>query len=228
LRQVKGIQHNDEASAVIAEADAPIRKLLNQAKPWLLGGLIPAFAAAFVRARIESLAKLSVDMRTRLASQISVVSLTVIADSIPMWSYYAGGHTGFCVEYDLKSLGPEDCRVRALYPVLYKATWPDATDTTLGKVVQAEGKTSNATILSVLTKSPEWQHEQEWRMFFPTVPESQSSFPVPMRPQAIYLGVKMPADHKTLVINWAKDNHVSVFEMQLHRTKYQLVPRLVK
>lgn len=59
----------------------------------------------------------------------------------------------------------------------------------------------------VLTKSAEWQPEQEWRMVFPTPAESQNGFPVPMPPKALYLGVKMPADYLS---SFLLDNHAEI------------------
>jgi hypothetical protein len=231
FRQETGIQINDDTSKLIAQAEDPISELLTQAKPWLLREMDPAefnaFAQAFRAAQIQYLAKLSTSMRTHLASQVAVVPLTVKVDSIPMWSYYADSHRGFCVEYDLKSLGPENLQVRALYPVLYNTEWPNATDTTVQAVAPSEGMTDNTTILSVLTKSAEWRHEQEWRMIFPRKPDVEK-FPVYLRIKAVYLGVKMLSDSKASVVNWATEHHVRVYEMVLHRTQYRIVPNLLK
>jgi hypothetical protein len=39
-----------------------------------------------------------------------------------MWSHYADHHRGFCIEYDLESLGDSNHFFRKnLYPVLYSA-----------------------------------------------------------------------------------------------------------
>ena len=39
--------------------------------------------------------------------------------SILMWSHYAKDHTGFCVQYNFKSLGHNSHLTRILYPILY-------------------------------------------------------------------------------------------------------------
>jgi len=48
-----------------------------------------------------------------------VVCLNEKKDNILMWSHYAKNHTGFCIEYDHKSLVSGAPRLRLLYPVFY-------------------------------------------------------------------------------------------------------------
>lgn len=55
-------------------------------------------------------------------------SFTERVDSILMWSHYAQYHTGFCLEYDLKSLGIDSMTTRMLYPILYRKDLLDVTD----------------------------------------------------------------------------------------------------
>ncbi|MMZ71396.1 hypothetical protein D1872_347690 [compost metagenome] len=37
-----------------------------------------------------------------------------------MWSHYADGHTGFCLEYNFKKPDREEILTRALNPVMYR------------------------------------------------------------------------------------------------------------
>jgi Protein of unknown function (DUF2971) len=48
-----------------------------------------------------------------------ICSFSAANDIILMWSHYADHHRGFCIEYDLESLEPQDTLRKNLYPVIY-------------------------------------------------------------------------------------------------------------
>lgn len=54
-----------------------------------------------------------------LKGYLGVVCFSEQYDSILMWSHYAKEHTGFCVQYDFKSLGYDSHLTRLLFPIIY-------------------------------------------------------------------------------------------------------------
>ena len=82
-------------------------------------------------------------------SDAVVLSLSARRDSVPMWWQYAAGHTGLVIGFDpMKGiLTGEFQHEYRLAPVVYTSTLADARD----------GQ-------SLLTKSDDWEHEDEWRI----------------------------------------------------------------
>ena len=76
-----------------------------------------------------------------------------------MWCHYANKHTGFCVEYDCEGGFELDCM---LYPIIYKEERYDASEI---YYINDEDR-KNVHVNPILFKSPEWEYEKEWRLFF--------------------------------------------------------------
>lgn len=54
-----------------------------------------------------------------LKGHMGVVCFSEQYNSLLMWSHYAKEHTGFCVQYDFKSLGYNSHLTRLLFPIIY-------------------------------------------------------------------------------------------------------------
>lgn len=100
---------------------------------------------------LESLKKLMVD-------RIGILSLSECSDSVVLWAYYSAGHTGYAIGFrtDHEFFGHTS---KPLYTsgrvcrVTYAKDRPKRNVQTLRNVDQ------------FFTKSDEWAHEREWRMF---------------------------------------------------------------
>ncbi|MBE5973699.1 MAG: DUF2971 domain-containing protein [Paenibacillaceae bacterium] len=110
--------------------------------------------------------------------------------SIPMWGYYADSHKGFCIEYDFdevfKMYGDY------MFPVLYKKRFDTAT-----AIINDDDAITNEWLLSCITKSEQWEHEDEWRLlmpkiFAPGINKTADGGLLPMpQPKTVYLGCKI-------------------------------------
>ena len=108
-----------------------------------------------------------------------------------MWSHYAKNHTGFCVQYDFKSLGYNCHLTRLLFPIFYSnkifaiddyihntqpqfydvhSSYLDGID--LSKIIvgsqlehlKGNNKSNNMfPIYAALKKYEGWKYEKEWR-----------------------------------------------------------------
>jgi len=92
-----------------------------------------------------------------LRSEIGVLSLTERPDNLLMWSHYADHHRGFLLEFDpahpfFHQRQTDDDEFHHLRKVRYAAGRPS---TLIDSFVNAE---------TLLTKSPQWRYEREWRM----------------------------------------------------------------
>lgn len=92
---------------------------------------------------------------------IGVLSLTEKPDNLLMWAHYARNHRGFAIEFDrehkffYQQLGPAD-ELRYIRKVQYLDQRPNIRISTF----------EDATDI-FLTKSKDWEYEQEWRIMRP-------------------------------------------------------------
>jgi hypothetical protein len=95
-----------------------------------------------------------------LRTQIGILSLSEAPDSILMWAHYADQHRGFVVGFDEsdaffnRSRGPHD-EFFHLRRVAYR---PPRTFVDLSSMDDPQ---------ILVTKSPDWAYEKEWRMLIP-------------------------------------------------------------
>lgn len=99
----------------------------------------------------EYLEQQEADRDSKIKTNSSFVAcFSEICNSSAMWGYYADNHMGLCIGYDLVEL----IEKFNIMPVIYSNEVP---------VIGMENGVPNMT--SVMTKSLEWQHEREWRIF---------------------------------------------------------------
>lgn len=96
-------------------------------------------------------AKKTVDDRTL------ITCFSESSNNILMWSHYANKHTGFCVEYDISLL--DNFYKLNLFPVLYSNNRPEQTE-----IIKKGINNVAALYTGLLTKSNEWDYENEWRI----------------------------------------------------------------
>ena len=122
-----------------------------------------------------------------------------------MWSHYANGHKGFCVEFDFSAPWAGDSKA-LLLPVVYSDERPKfpwrvvlASDKNSASV-KADG--ARAMIHSLVTKDNAWQYEDEWRII---TLQSTGEANVKMPPiSCIYIGALCPEEHKSKLIDIAQ------------------------
>jgi len=161
----------------------------------------------------------------KLQRGIKASCFTTKNQSVVMWSHYANYHKGFSVEYDLHGNRDSPLALQ-LWPVIYRSQIFDATPYL---VRAAKGETFNNLFgfIAALHKSPDWEYEDEWRVIAP-LGLSQPSFNMEMpKPIAIYLGARISAAHRDLLLNIARRRSIPVFEMLMSRTEFAVVPHKV-
>jgi hypothetical protein len=135
-----------------------------------------------------------------------ILCLSEKSDDILMWSHYAAGHSGVCLESNVER---GDKLLEFAQPVTYAAEYPDFDIT---KAFAVEERRADALVKFArtifLTKSNHWEYEREWRVIdFPTVPEVRlhGSRQLPRQALAgLILGCQMAKEGKLEIRKLAK------------------------
>ena len=157
-----------------------------------------------------------------------------------MWDTYAGGYTGFALEYDLtgvlegkKEECPEDQVYLALYPVIYSDSKYDATDITIWNLVNSmyvphgmpPCPCPDILFLHkafVYKDAVGYSHEREWRLMCACEKAKDSKFleiETGNRMKAIYYGPYIAADIKAHLSMWAKRHKIKEYIVKMDETK---------
>lgn len=146
--------------------------------------------------------------------RLKVCSFSKKNDSLLMWAHYSNNHTGFCVEYDIKTLGKENELLKNLYPIIYSNDIYDIT-----KHIINSSKNDLFLLASVLHKSIDWEYEKEWRLVFQNRAENIYKMP---KPKAIYLGSKISKENKVKISKIAESKGIPIIQMVLNHSKFEL------
>ena len=149
--------------------------------------------------------------------------------NLPMWTHYAGGHTGICVEYNIEKLLDRLKRNRML-PVKYVSELPD-----IIKIYRDNEKVRSKVLEYILLhKLKDWSYEKEWRLILTVGDWYISEEAVPedfwdkgkvekfMLPSKIYLGYKICKAYEKLFCKVCKPLGIEVYKMV--RTESGLLP----
>jgi Protein of unknown function (DUF2971) len=126
-------------------------------------------------------------------NQMGIVSFTATRDPILLWSHYAGGHSGLCLEFSETTEGDF---LKFAKRVVYSDQYP-----TIRIYGDRDPERSHRL---VLTKSDIWSYEQEWRAVSPT----QCNCPAPFHPEnlvGITVGSRMTEENIELVKQWVEE-----------------------
>jgi hypothetical protein len=143
------------------------------------------------------------DGRARLTEQFfksvnsnGMVCFSADPSSTLMWSYYAEGHTGIAIRFNmaLRNLAAFGNAVGRVLPieVHYQREFPT--------VNYYKSKTSELLFTVLGTKSLAWKHEQEWRLVLP-VTCGPVRIPPPMV-DGIILGMRIDPEAEAAVREW--------------------------
>lgn len=133
----------------------------------------------------------SVDNARKDSIKLGIFCLTETNDNILMWSHYADGHRGFCIEFErseTNELGGATC-----VPVIY----PE--DNTVPKFKLKELTERKAFSRLATTKAKLWVYEREWRMI--SRDPGGGLYPIPGRISSIIFGFRMTPQSKTTIRN---------------------------
>lgn len=141
----------------------PIENVIEflRANPAIIDGVMAEQAPIFKRFLAEFTPKVKDIWRDVVEKHVGILSLSETISQPLLWAHYADSHRGLALEFD--SQHPFFSRRRTEKDELYH----------LRKVVYANRTTAGRTLLNLtaedllLTKTPEWSYEQEWRMLVP-------------------------------------------------------------
>lgn len=172
------------------------------------------FVNFLIRNSREVVNKMVGQMALHQQKNLRTCSFSEVLDSNKLWGVYAKSHTGFCLEYSLDSLAPDDIRRTLLYPVIYGPRKFDATPYFL-EGLHSKSFNNLFGILAAIHKTEEWFDEREWR-FVAAMGSSfpEQNYPMP-RPTAIFCGLKISNESKEQLCSIAKKKKVPIYQMHL-------------
>lgn len=157
-----------------------------------------------------------------LQKRMGVCSFSETNESIVMWGHYSNNHTGFCVEYDLTQLPPNDIRLRILFPVLYSKELFDASKY-FEQASTGESFNNLFNIIAAMHKAPEWAYEKEWRFIHSFEGKLLNANHDMPKPCAVYLGSRISNENKEKIKSIASEKNVPVRQMRLSEREFKLV-----
>lgn len=152
-----------------------------------------------------------------------VCSFSAANDSLLMWGHYGADHTGFCIEYDLQNLPPENSYRKFLYPVVYSNEFYNLTPwaESLPKA-KSEKFNQIGPLLSLLHKFEGWSYEKEWRLIIieqTEIPDQNLPTPSPSR---VFLGSRVSNETKAEIVQVCVSKNIEVHQMRLRDDKFEL------
>lgn len=158
-------------------------------------------------------------------NNVGIYSLSKIYDNELLWAYYASGHTGFVIEYDLDILENSlnyNKHVKQFYKLEIEY---------LKKIPQINISIFNTKIeMDILkkyigTKSLSWSHEKELRLIF----ETTGLFEIDYRAiTAIYFGYRMPENDIDNIMDKLKGRNLKYYKMINIKNTYKFEAKQIK
>ncbi len=130
----------------------------------------------------------------RDVNNLGIFSVSAKPDDILMWSYYARGHSGICIEFELLV-----SFFSMVQPVRYSGEYPRAR-TSDSPVDQMEA--------NLLTKAAAWKHEAEWRVIDTNDGPGYRQFN-PTLLTGVILGARISPQDESVVRGWIAEGPVT-------------------
>ncbi len=128
-------------------------------------------------------------------------------DDLLMWSHYADGHRGFCLEFDTR-FTPFSTAKQVHYSELLPS-------------LPSEDSSINLVESLALTKSAKWCYEKEWRVFNKDGDVGYGFTPVALT--GIYLGSAMPDTHVEIISSVISDlPTINLYKMRRSLTEFKV------
>lgn len=143
-------------------------------------------------------------------SKVGVYSLSKTFDNELLWAYYASGHTGFAIEYDIDIL-EQSLNYNTYVQQLYKFDVEYLNDVPKIDISTIKGNEIIETLKRFIgTKSSSWAHEKEVRLVF----ENAGLFDIDYKAvTAIYFGCRMPDSDIIYIMEKLKGRGLKYFKM---------------
>lgn len=154
-----------------------------------------------------------------------IYSLSKNNDNELLWAYYASGHTGFAIEYDIDIL-KESLNYNVYFPIVF-----DFDVDYVERIPQVDisillGKNPNLMLKTYLgSKSLSWKHEDEYRLIF----EGNGLFDIDYRAiTGIYFGYRMHENEVDFIMDKLKGRQLDYYKMELIDHSYRFKPKRIE
>ncbi len=164
-----------------------------------------------------------------IKNEVLMYSLSESFENNHQWAMYADGGKGFCIGYKLKVNNPVDeSLLHNLLPIYYGEKTElklfKMLDESLEYCVRHENlldlvnqETENLYV-SLHTKAPEWNGEQEWRFVLMKF-QLKSNLVDFDYADSLFFGENITDEWKTKLTEIAKEQHLNVYQRKLDRMK---------
>ncbi len=129
----------------------------------------------------------------REANGLGVFCVSAKADSLAMWSKYAAGHRGLCLELEHRKNLFSPSAFHAAFPVTYSSTVP--------QISLLHSDSTEIMEANLLTKSADWREEHEHRFIDNKNGPGLRTFN-PAYLSAVIFGCRMSSDDRQAVRDW--------------------------
>lgn len=161
----------------------------------------------------------------KLRLNFGVTCFSESDNSLLMWSHYAHYHKGLCVEYELLEFSNQIRFSPA--PVVYCKKRPCINEINLD---DREFSSPFGFLLeNLLTKSPEWSYEREWRIIRDHGAcgdswddEKHGALLPSIKPHAVILGCDASEDFSEKVLKICQERKIALFRMEKDEVEYKL------
>lgn len=135
-----------------------------------------------------------------------------------MWSHYADGHKGICIEYDFSDLPANEMQPM---PVFYTNTRPKFPWTAaINPSPETQSEATVHFMKALLTKDEAWEYENEWRL----IKQSNLGIDDVAAPpiKCLYLGALCSDEIKESIKKVASELNIPIKQMKVDRGEYGL------
>tara|TARA_R100000935_G_C2812392_1_gene155611 strand:- start:530 stop:1321 length:792 start_codon:yes stop_codon:yes gene_type:complete len=126
----------------------------------------------------KAIVKQQVEEARKQIRSLGVLSLSMVSDSILLWSHYADEHRGICIEFE-RNIDEDSGILENSRPVIYSDMYPTPSVDQL--VLDPRALTNKV----VYTKSHHWAYEREWRLW---KDKGNQKHPLPGPVKSVILG----------------------------------------
>ena len=162
---------------------------------------------------------------TEKFGKVGVYSLSKTFDNELLWAYYASGHTGFAIEYDIDIL-EQSLNYNTYAQQLYKFDVEYLNDVPQIDISTIRGDEIVEMLKRFIgTKSSSWAHEKEVRLIF----ENTGLFEIDYKAvTAIYFGCRMPDSDIDYIMKKLKGRGLKYFKMVNVNNSYRFEAKEVE
>jgi len=134
-----------------------------------------------------------------------VACLSETNASVLMWSHYANDHKGFCIEYNGQEIYNNELIDKRFFPVKYIGENEE-------QIPISALALDYPGLYSVLCKTNVWSYEKEWRICFGIEENLKPSNIQLPKSTGVYIGAKMPSEHRETIIDIAKIKNIPIYQ----------------